>query len=585
MCASKQIKLHVVKNNASQNISHFKLLLKATMKNNPIFPVVLLAFSQAVLAAQLPNAGNQMQQIPPAPTPQKVAPKVKIEQGSAQGVPASDNAKILVKSLHVTGQTLYSEGDLVAITGFSPGRELTLSELRVMVAKIADHYHRNGYFGAQAYLPAQDIKDGAVTIHVIEGHYGKIILNNQSNLSDNQVNSLLAGVNSGDLITAAPLESSLMLLSDVPGVAVKSTLIPGASVGTSDLLVDVAPGQRVTGEVDADNAGNRYTGEYRLGAAVNLNNLAGHGDVASLRAMTSGSGLRYARASYQMQLGKATAGVAYSVLEYKLGREFEPLGAHGTAEIASIYGNYPLIRSRDNNLYAGLAYDDKTFQDKVETTFAVTDKKAHVLMPSLYGNHRDNFGGGGLNVYSLTWSTGGIDIQTPVARALDAAGPRINGHYNKLGYSAMRLQRVTDSISVSAAINGQFASKNLDTSEKMELGGMYGVRAYPEGEAYADEGYLLNLEIRKQLPAFSERQIGQMQLIGFVDTGTVTAYKTPWTPGQNRRTLSGAGVGINWADTNNFAIRAYYAFKLGNEIPTSAPDKSGRFWIQAVKYF
>ena len=48
--------------------------------------------------------------------------------------------------------------------------------------------------------------------------------------------------------------------------------------------------------------------------------------------------------------------------------------------------------------------------------------------------------------------------------------------------------------------------------------------------------------------------------------------------------LSGAGVGVNWADADNFLVRAYYARKLGNESATSAPDRSGRFWIQLVKY-
>jgi hemolysin activation/secretion protein len=146
---------------------------------------------------------------------------------------------------------------------------------------------------------------------------------------------------------------------------------------------------------------------------------------------------------------------------------------------------------------------------------------------------------------------------------------------------------VTESISLYAAINGQFASKNLDTSEKMGLGGMYGVRAYPEGEAYADEGYLLTLEVRKQLPKFSDRQLGQVQLIGFVDTGSVTVNKNPgpWVTGPNSRTLSGAGVGLEWSETNNFMVRAYYAVKLGNEDATAAPDRSGRFWIQGVKYF
>ena len=114
---------------------------------------------------------------------------------------------------------------------------------------------------------------------------------------------------------------------------------------------------------------------------------------------------------------------------------------------------------------------------------------------------------------------------------------------------------------------------------------MYAVRAYPEGEAYADQGYVLNLEARMQLPKFSDAMPGQLQLIGFIDTGRAIVNKNPWAAGLNRRTLSGAGVGVNWSDTNNFMVRAYYAVKVGDEVALSAPDKSGRFWIQAVKYF
>ena len=205
-------------------------------------------------------------------------------------------------------------------------------------------------------------------------------------------------------------------------------------------------------------------------------------------------------------------------------------------------------------------------------------------MASLRGDHRDSLGRGGLTGYSLTWSTGNIDIETPAIRALDATTARSNGHFKKLGFSAMRLQSVTDTVSLYAGINGKKKKKNLDTSEKMELGGMYGVRAYPEGEAYADQGYLLTLEARMRLPNPYQFP-GQMQLVGFVDAGSVTINKNPWSTGDNRRTLSGAGVGLTWSDTNNFLVRAYYARKLGNDLATSAPDKSGRFWIQAVNYF
>ena len=550
-----------------------------------LLPFAILALCQTVLAQQPPSAGSQIQQIPPSPVPQKAAPAIRIEPSTAPASPASDAVKITVNSLRVTGARVYSEAELIALTGFQAGSELSLADLRGMAQKITERYRSNGYIVAQAYVPAQEITEGAVTISVIEGQYGKIAVRNQSNLSDPLIQSQLDGIGSGDPVVIAPLESRLLLLSDIPGVNVTSTLAPGASIGTSDLIVDVTPGQRVTGSIDADNAGNRYTGEYRLGATVNLNNLAGLGDVASLRVLTSGSGLNYARASYQMQFGKATAGLAYSWLGYELGKEFASLQAKGTAKIASIYGSYPLIRSRDTNLYAGLAFDAKTMQDRLDSTSTVTDKKAQALMASLRGDHRDSLGGGGLTNYAITATAGNLDIQTPALKALDAATAQSNGRYTKLGFSAMRLQSVTDTISLYAGINGQVASKNLDVSEKMELGGINGVRAYPEGEAYADQGYLLTLEARMLLPKFSEQIPGQVQLVGFVDTGSVTLNKNPWAPGDNRRTLSGAGIGLNWTAYNNFVVKASYARKLGSGTATSAPDKSGRFWIQAVKYF
>lgn len=544
-----------------------------------------LALSCGALAQQLPSAGGQLQQIPPPPPPPRAAPDIRIEQRSAPAAPAADQARIEVRALRITGASVYSEAELIALTGFAPGAQLTLSDLQAMAARITDHYHANGYFVAQAFLPAQDIKDNAVTIAVSEGRYGDITVKNQSRLSDGLARGLLGGLNSGDIIANAPLENRLLLLSDLPGVNVRSTLAPGAAPGTSDLIVEVTPGQSVSGSVDADNAGNRYTGAYRIGATVNVNNPLGQGDVASLRVVTSGEGLKYARAAYQMQFGKLQAGVAYSRLDYSLGKEFENLHAHGTADIASVYGRYPIIRSRRDNLSVQLQFDAKSFHDVVDLTSSVVDRKSHVVLASLLGDHRDNTGGGGLTAYSLTLAAGNLDIQTPSARAEDSITARSNGSFQKLSFYAMRLQSLGGPVSIYAAVNGQLASKNLDISEKMELGGMNAVRAYPEGEAFGDEGFVATVEARLALPKFSGAMPGQVQLVAFVDTGSVTQNKRPWTSGDNRRTLSAAGVGAVWSDPGNFMVRAYYAHKLGNDTALSAPDRSGRFWIQAVKYF
>ncbi|WP_048442054.1 ShlB/FhaC/HecB family hemolysin secretion/activation protein [Caenimonas sp. SL110] len=547
--------------------------------------LALLALAQSAVAQQPPGAGVQLLQIPPAPVQPRAAPQVRIEQRTAATPPATDEVQVRVQSLRVTGATVFAESDLVALTGFVAGAQLSLSQLQAMAARITGHYRQQGYFVALAYLPAQEIKDNAVTIAVSEGRYGSIAVRNATHLSEGIAQGALQGLGSGDYILQEPLESRLLVLSELPGVVVSSTLAPGVAAGTSDLLVDITPGARFSGSVDADNAGNRYTGQYRVGATLNLNNPLGLGDVASLRVLTSGSGLRYARASWQRQLGRGTVGVAYSWLGYELGKEFESLQAHGTARVASVFGRYPIERSRSSNLYAQLNYDWKTFNDRVDSTGAETDRKSRVLTASVFGDRTDTWGGGGYTTYLAALSSGVLDIQTPAARAADAITARSDGSFGKLAFNASRVQRMgVGPFSVYAGVSGQVASKNLDSSEKMVLGGMNAVRAYPEGEAYADEGVLLNLELRYDL-AKPATLPGYMQLVAFVDAGSVTINHSPWVAGTNHRTLSGAGFGVNWGDPGNFQVRAYYAHKLGNQIATSAPDRSGRFWVQMVKYF
>jgi hemolysin activation/secretion protein len=547
---------------------------------------VLLTLAQGALAQEIPGAGTQLQQLPQPPQQQAVQPKIRIEEATTPQAPGADSVRVLVNELRVTGATRFTAAELIAVTQFKPGSELTLADLETMAARITEFYRRHDYFVARAYLPAQDVTRHVVTIAVVEGTYGKVTLRNTSHLSDDVAMARLNGVDRANPIALAPLESRLLLLSDLPGIRTTSTLVPGEAPGTSDLVVDIAPGHLISGSVDADNAGNPYTGEERVGATLNLNDPLGRGDLASLRLLTSGRGLKYGRLSYQMPFGaRVAAGVAYSKLDYRLGRQFAVLDANGSAEVASVFGTVNLIRSRRTNLYAGLAYEDRTFQDRIDLFDAVTDKKAHVGIASLYGNRQDSIGGGGMNSFFMVLTAGSLDIQTPQALAADAASARTNGSYQKLWFNAARVQRVTDAISLRASFTGQLASKNLDQSEKMVLGGMDGVRAYPQGEAFGDQGYLGSLEASLLLGGLSNTVPGQVHLLTFVDGGHITINKNPWVAGDNSRTLGSVGVGLTWDDPGNFAVRTYYARKLGSEDAISAPDKSGRFWIQAIKFF
>jgi hemolysin activation/secretion protein len=556
-----------------------------------IIKTSLLAAAAAVLAAShgaeaqpVPAFGGQLQQIPPAPRPDNAAPQLEVARPEAATGTLPGGESMVVTALRVTGHTLFPEADLVAAAGFQPGAKANLADLRQMAAGIASFYNRRGYFVAQAYLPAQNIENGVVTIAVIEGRYGKIDLRNQTNLSDGLARNLLHGLDTGAPVANRPLQRRLLLLSDLPGVTVRSTLVPGAAVGDSDLIVEVLPGRRFTGSVEADNAGNRYTGAGRIGATINLNNPTGHGDVASVRVLSSLDGLNYARASYQRQFGALTAGIAYAHIDYRLGREFKPLRASGSAGVASLYVAYPLIRSQNANLQILAGADAKTFKDELGVPPGSARRKTLALHAGLSGDARDGFGGGGRTFYAANWTHGDLDLKTPAVRAADALTARTQGGYDKLELSAARIQTVTGALSLYGAARGQVASGNLDISEKMELGGAYGVRAYPEGEAYGDQGYILTLEARLLLSDGWIKLPGEVQLFAFADAGAVTIAKSPWFAGPNTARRSGAGVGAAWATDNGFVLKATYAHRLGVRA-TSGPSAPGRGWIQVAKLF
>lgn len=555
------------------------------MLRSGLLAVTVLMTSQGAWAQRVVGAGGQLQQIPPAPIRDQPVPDIEVKgtQAAAAALPAGP--RIRVRSLHVTGATLFSEADLIATTAFVPDSDLDLAGLRALAAKVTGFYNSRGYFLAQAYVPEQDIQSGSVTIAVIEGRYGRVTLNNQTHLRDGVANGVLSGLDSGDAVATAPLERRLLLLSDIPGVHVRSTLSPGTAVGTSDLLVDLTPGRSITGSVEADNAGNRYTGNYRGGVTIDVNDLAGHGDVLSLRGLTSFDGLAYGRASYQILAGKATLGVAYSRIHYSLGREFENLDASGDGDIASVYASYPLIRSRSSNLSALVGGDAKWFADRLGFIGTDSHRRTQVGTIGFSGDERDGLGGGGSSSYSAILSVGNLDIRSAVDRATDAASARANGTYGKLQYSAARLQTLAGPFSLYGSVRGQVAFDNLDISEKMELGGAYGVRAYPEGEGYGDQGYIATAEVRLLLPHVGQGIPGAFQLFGLLDTGSVDYAKRPWLAGSNHLNRSAYGAGVSWAAANRLIVKGTYARKLATGRAISAPDRSGRFWFQINALF
>ncbi|WP_296511162.1 ShlB/FhaC/HecB family hemolysin secretion/activation protein [Rhodoferax sp.] len=548
---------------------------------------LVLATATAPRAQQAPNAATQLQQIPVSPSQPAKLPEWGADPQQVAPLVDASGPKLRVETLTFTGNAAFTTPELVQASGFVAGRAYTLGELRQLAAKVSSYYRDRGYFLAQAVVPAQEITNGAVQLKVLEGRLGQVELNNSSELSDRVASGLLAGLQDASPVTQAELERRILLLSDLPGVLARSTLRPGSTPGTADVVVQLGAGPKTGGSLELDNQGNHYTGAYRMGASLFVNELLGWGDVASARLLTSGEGLSYGRVAYQTLLGPLTMGVATSSLYYQLGGAFARLESSGTAQTGSAFASYPLLRSRQQNLSAQWSLDHKDFSDRTGAgSPSQANKTNHTHTLGLKGNYQDAQGQRAWQ-YNAAWALGHVALHDATTRNNDAMTAQSNGAYEKLVYGVALQQELAQKRSLYLSLNGQWASKNLDASEKFSLGGTGGVRAYPAGEASGDEGYVLTLEGRIPWPALSQVLGGSAQAIAFLDTGTEIANKSPWDAGTSakRRTLSGVGVGLNFTSPNKWTATAYGAFKVGDETATSAPDAAWRFWFQAAKFF
>jgi hemolysin activation/secretion protein len=241
---------------------------------------------------------------------------------------------------------------------------------------------------------------------------------------------------------------------------------------------------------------------------------------------------------------------------------------------------HPLVRSRDFNLYGQLQYDHKQLRDRVDASAIRTDRHLGNSVLSLSGDLRDALLSGGTNIWSLGWTSGLVGFDDAPAQANDAATVKTQGRFSKWNANFSRLQGLTAASTLYLYVAGQRANANLDSSEKMTVGGPYTVRAYDMGAVSGDNGYQFTAEFRRDL---GQALRGQWQAVAFVDGANVTVNKNPWVADTNTATLRGAGLGLNWANASLWNARTYIASRLGSA-PALVPNASStRAWIEISK--
>jgi hemolysin activation/secretion protein len=533
-----------------------------------------------------PNSGTILNSIEQKQPPAQPKNNVNIEvSGQQQAAPEpSVGPRMKVNGFHITGQSIYSEDKLQALVKDAVGKELTLGEQKEVAGRITQYFRNQGFVVATAYIPVQEIRDGIVEIAVMPGKYSGIDIRNHSRLSDAAAAQLLSGIKAGDYVKRDELERVLLLLNDIGGIKVESVLTPGKEAGITELVVDIKDANTVTATLLANNYGNRYTGSEQSNLDINFNNATGQGDVLSIGGSYTGNGMNNFSMNYMVPYGSRgwRLGVNYSRLNYTLKEEYAPLAANGKSETYGVYGQYPFVRSRNYDLYGQIGIATRRLVDDIDLFNSSNRRKTDFVTLGLNGISRDSRG---INSFDLSLLSGRLnftgkeDIFGNNWEVTDAQGAQTAGHYTKVNVTANRYQHLKDRLNLYLSIKGQLANKNLDSSEQLYLGGANGVRAYPQGEASGDEGYILTGELRYDLPT------PKFQLAAFIDSGHVGGSKDNWEGSSPSRTLSGAGLGLILNHWQEYHLRVDYAWRLSSSQATTESDKRGRWWLVGVRYF
>lgn len=523
----------------------------------------LLASLLSPLSVYAQPGAGEILQIQPKPPAAPAAPPAEISPAAPEQAAPSKGPKILVKGFRILGAVLIPESELQAQLKGAVGKELTVEQIRATATLITLYYAEKGYL-ARVILPPQEIRNGIVELHVIEGKRGSLNVDKVGARIDvARVRDFIERrVPQGSALNLGELGEALNILNEQPGISTAASLVPGRHKGEVGIDVKAVEQPLLRYTAGINNQGSRGTGIAQASGSIMLVNPTGHFDAASLLYNKS-QGTDYARADYSLAVGDSgfRMGANASHLRYQLvTAQFAALQSNGTADGAGLSASYPLARRTDFNLSLTGGYSDTKLIDKT-----VAGETSNRVLDAFDA---------GLSGYALKWGgvgsfgadlvSGNTNQHNAAALATDSTTRQVQGHFDKLAYNLGWLSRISKQWNLNATLHGQFADNNLDPAQQIILGGPNGVRAYPVGEGIGDQGWIGSLDLSRN---FGSALTGHV----FFDDGMVMLNRTLWANWNasnpnlpNIYSLMGVGIGLDWRINPACMLTASIANPLGN---------------------
>ncbi len=511
----------------------------------------------------------------------------------------SRGPKISITSFTFEGNTLFTSQQLELVVKPWTNKTLQISELQDAAVAIQDFYSAHQRI-AQAILPPQEIKNGVVLIKILEGKMGSVVVEpvdttgqTSQRFSVERARAYITTGTHGDVyINTQATERAMLLLNEVPGVLATGAFEPGSEPGLSNFKVKLSDTPWFNGQAAISNYGSASTGAAQAIASLSLNNLSGIGDQINLNAIQSqGSG--YVVGNYIAPIGYDgwKVGVQSSYLQYMtLPNWNSSIPSAGSAATFQVNTTYALQRSQSANSTAKLSIENRSYNN-VQTAPSITTLSSYQLTAtnaSISGDWATS--DGSIVNYSAGYVFGHLGIRDLAQSQQDQNGVGTAGSYSKWTFNLSHTQDLSflEDTTWTNSVYGQFASKNLNSSEQIYLGGAYGVRAYPTSQGGGSQGAILSTELMHRIN--ENWQVG-----AFGDLGLVQQYVnlySGWqglTNANNNYQLGDTGITAKFS-YEKLLVSASLAARIGNnplynstgqQLNVDNAYKSVQAWVRA----
>lgn len=478
-----------------------------------------------------------------------------VEEPEPTQAPLSSQVRVFVRAFRILGNTVLDPAELKQAVEPYTGGVVSGEELQRLRQQLTQLYVKAGYINSGVILPDQTVRDGVVTLQVIEGTLSRVEVTGLQRLKPAYVQDRLA-LDNDQPLQLGKLEERLQLLDEDRLIErLQGQLTPGERLGEGVLTMAVEESRPYLLGIGVDNHRAPSIGSIQGRLYAAHWNLTGRGDALDAE-LSWTEGLDDVRLAYALPLSArgVTLGLEYENSDSQVIEEpFDALDIESAFWRVVLGLGYPVYRSLQRRF-------DVTV--RLENARSRTVFLGGIPFPSLGAENGES------EVAVVRLSGDWIERQqnqviaarSTLSWGIDALGATIDdrlpdgrfvswlGQFQWARHFENRSQLIFRT-------DVQLAADPLLPLERFAVGGANSVRGYRENQLVRDNGWVSSLEFRYPLWR-DETGFSALQLAAFADYGHAW-NKDGDTPAP--RSLSSAGLGLRWDPTLHLHAELYGA--------------------------